>query len=166
MASQRTQLKLLSLGIICVMILVPASAFADEEIVVSPLNPTELDTLEITITAVCCYITVDILDTTVVVSEGLISIIADRDCGPWTMPGPYTHTVVVPPVEPGLYSIEYWVTGTCPSGEFPEVTGEVLVSPAPVPALEEIGILVLLVALAALGTAIVRKASFAVQITS
>ncbi|UCF05206.1 MAG: hypothetical protein JSV33_15010 [bacterium] len=114
-----------------------SKGFSETGIVVSPENPTELDTLEVTITAGCCRMPVSILDTTVAVSEGLIMVVADRECGPFTMATIYTHTVVVPPVEPGSYVIEYWVTGDCLIQPNPILVSEINVLPFQVPVSEK-----------------------------
>lgn len=110
----------------------PSEGFSEVGIVVSPENPTVLDTLEVTITAGCCEMPVTILDTAVIVSEGLIKIVADRECGPFTMATIYMHTVIVPPVEPDFYAIEYWITGDCLITPNPILTSEIIVLPVPV----------------------------------
>jgi hypothetical protein len=113
---------------------IPSSGFAQTGIVVSPPNPTQVDSLELTITAGCCMMPVWINSVAIEVSEGLIRIIADRECGPFMMPTLYTHTVMVPPVDPDSYIIEYWVTGSCLIAPNPILTTTTIVLPLPVQA--------------------------------
>ena len=111
---------------------IPAPGFAQTGIVVNPENPTEIDTLEITITAGCCMMPAYILGTAVEVSEGLIKIVANRACGPFMSPTLYTHTVMVSPVEPSSYTVEYWITGDCLLPPNPILSTEITVLPVPV----------------------------------
>ncbi len=113
---------------------IPSSGLAQAGIVVSPANPTEIDPLEITITAGCCMMPVWINSTAIEVSDGLIRIIADRACGPFMMATLYTHTETVPHVAPDTYIIEYWVTGDCLIPPNPILTTTIVVSPLPVQA--------------------------------
>lgn len=113
---------------------VPPPGFAQAGIVVSPANPTEIDTLRITITAGCCMMPVWIHSTAVEVSEGLIRIVANRECGPFDSPTLYTHTAIAPPVDPDSYVVEYWVTGDCLLRPNPILTTTIIVSPLPIQA--------------------------------
>jgi hypothetical protein len=122
----------LSLAILLGTGMVPTRVFSQAGIVISPENPTEVDSLELTITAECCMMPVLIHSTSLEFSDGLIKVVAERECGPFMMATLYTHTVIVPPVEPDTYIVEYWVTGDCLMPPNPILSTEIVVLPATV----------------------------------
>lgn len=110
----------------------PPRAFSQTGIVVSPENPSEVDSLEITINAESTRNPVLINSTSVEVTAGLIKIVADVICGYYYMVTPYTITVMVPPVAANTYDIQYWSTEDCHLGSNPILSSEIVVSSAPV----------------------------------
>ena len=112
--------------------IMPSRAFSQTGIVVSPENPSEVDTLEITINAESNMNPVMIMSTSVEVSAGLIKISADIICGYLYMVTPYTITVMVPPVAVDTYDIQYWSNEECHLESNPILSSEIVVSPAPI----------------------------------
>ena len=110
----------------------PSGGFPQTGIVVSPENPSEFDSLEVTINAESTTNLVLIDNTSFEVTDGLIKIITDVTCGPWYMMDPYTITVVVPPVVADTYNIQYWSTEGCHLGLNPILSSEIVVSPEPI----------------------------------
>ena len=109
-----------------------SGADLDRGIVVFPESPTNSDTLDVRITAFCATKPVQVLGSSVEVSPGLIRIETQRSCGVLQATTLYTHIVRVPPVDAGLYEIEYWVTGTCPCDSPIEASAVVVSETVPI----------------------------------
>jgi hypothetical protein len=104
-----------SLIAVCIALVIPLAvgmspSRACSQIVVSPENPTDADSLQVTISAYCGTFPAWIHSTSVELSEGLIKVIAEVECGMFEMPTLYTFSVMVPPRTPGNYTVEYWLT--------------------------------------------------------
>jgi hypothetical protein len=117
-----------------VMGVLPSRAFSQIGIIVSPENPCEVDTLEITINYESTMHPVLIDSTSVEVTAGLIKITADVICGYYYMVTPYTINVAVPPVAADTYDIQYWSNEECHLASNPMLSSEIVVSPAPIEA--------------------------------
>ena len=109
-----------------------SSAFSQTGITVMPEDPSEVDSLEITINAVSITYPVWIDSTVVEVTEGSIKIFGYVQCGPWYMIEPYSITVMVPPVPANTYDIEYWSNEDCHLASNPILSSEIEVSPEPI----------------------------------
>ena len=109
----------------------PSIAFAQTGIDIIPVNPSEIDSLEITVNAMSTSMPVWIYETSFEVSEGLIKVICDMDCGPYYAIEYYSITVVVPPVAQGTYAIQYWTNESCHLGSNPILSSEIIVAPEP-----------------------------------
>lgn len=109
----------------------PSRVFSQTGIFVIPENPSEIDSLEVTINAVTWTYPAWIMSTSYEVSEGLIKIIADVGCGDFYAESPYEFTIIVPPVATGTYDIEYWSTEEC-HGSNPVLSSEIVILPEPI----------------------------------
>lgn len=126
--------KCMAIAVLFGMSAFPSSAYSQTSIVVSPENPSEIDSLEITINAVSTTTPVWIYSTSFEVTEGLIKIIGDVDCGPYYAIEYYSFTVLVPPVAENTYAIQYWTNENCHLGSNPILSSEIVVSPEPIAA--------------------------------
>jgi len=106
----------------------PSNALS--QIVVTPANPTNNDSLTVAASAWCPGSPAIIHSTSVALSAGQIKITADVECGMLAVPTLYTVTEIVPPRAPGIYVIEFWVT----TRPYAIMSTQITVSEAPVAA--------------------------------